>query len=223
GCLPKLLLGGRRGKGRYRGWFSADRRQHHRQSGWRDRRGSQDRSRRAIGACLRPRRHRVRQEDDLRFRAPPPHRALRPDHEPHRRDPAAVRSAHGIAAIGNSMSDGGLLVLCFLLSLSGCIFIIWRSLRAVKRGVTRWDPNSYTWFVMSFGSFGQRQTENWKRWGGYDQDQAKIIIKYQALCWLGMILWVLACMALVMGYKALTYEDRQEISQHSDTTAPQAA
>jgi hypothetical protein len=108
------------------------------------------------------------------------------------------------------MSDGGLVALCFLLSLFGVGFVIGMSIRAVKHRVTRWDPNSYTWFVMSFGSFGQRQIENWKRWGGYDEDQAKIIIKYQALCWFGIILWVLACMALVMGYKALTYDGGQK-------------
>ena len=45
--------------------------------------------RRAPGPPLRSRRHHLRQEDDLRLRAPPPHRALRPDHQPDRRGAAA--------------------------------------------------------------------------------------------------------------------------------------
>ncbi len=39
---------------------------------------------------LRPRRHQLRQGDDLRLQAPPPHRALRPHHEPDRRRSAAA-------------------------------------------------------------------------------------------------------------------------------------
>jgi hypothetical protein len=111
---------------------------------------------------------------------------------------------------GKPMSDGGLILLGFLLSLFGSIFVIWASLKAVKRRVTRWDNNSYTLFITSLGSFGQRQIENWKRWGGYDDDQAKLIIKYQAFCWFGMIFWILVSMAVVMGFKALTYEDGQK-------------
>jgi hypothetical protein len=109
------------------------------------------------------------------------------------------------------MSGGSLIVLWFLLSLFGSIFVIWTGLRAVKRRVTRWNSNSYTWFIISFGGFGRRQIENWKRWGEYDEDQAKIITRYQALCLLGMILWVLVSMAVVMGCKALTYEGGQKI------------
>jgi hypothetical protein len=105
-----------------------------------------------------------------------------------------------------SMSDGGLIVLCFLLSLFGCVLVIWACLAAVKRRLTRWNSNLYVWFIMSLGGFGQRQIENWKRWGEYDEDQAKIIIKYQVLCWFGMILWILVSMAIVMGCKALTSE-----------------
>ena len=66
-----------------------DRRQPDRQSGRRDRRRGQDRRGRTAGSPLRSRRHRLRQEDDLQFRAPPPHRALRPDHQPHRRGAAS--------------------------------------------------------------------------------------------------------------------------------------
>jgi hypothetical protein len=59
---------------------------------------------------------------------------------------------------------------------------------------------------MTLGGFGQRQIENWKLWGWYDEGQGKTLVKYQALCWLGMILWVIISMALVMSYKALTYK-----------------
>lgn len=104
------------------------------------------------------------------------------------------------------MSGGGLIVLCFLLSLFGCALVIWACLSAVKRRVPRWNSNLYAWFIMTLGGFGQRQIENWKRWGGYDEAQAKIIIKYQVLCWFGMIVWSLVSMAIVMGYKALTYQ-----------------
>jgi hypothetical protein len=104
------------------------------------------------------------------------------------------------------MSDGGLIVLFFSLSLFGSTFVIWTGLRAVKRLVARWDGSSTASFVMTIGGFGQRQLDTWKRQARCDEDEAKIIIKYQLLCWFGMILWVLASMGAVMGYKALTYE-----------------
>jgi hypothetical protein len=108
------------------------------------------------------------------------------------------------------MSDGGLIVLWFLLSLFGSLLVIWTSLVVAKHRVTNWNGNLHARFIISLGGCGQRQIENWKRWGGYDEDQAKIIIKYQVLCWFGMILWVLVSMAVVMGYKALTYEGGQK-------------
>ena len=45
--------------------------------------------RRTAGLSLRSRRHRLRQEHDLQLRPAPPHRALRPDHQPHRRGAAS--------------------------------------------------------------------------------------------------------------------------------------
>ena len=109
------------------------------------------------------------------------------------------------------MSGGGLIVLWFLLTLFGWLLVIRRSLIAAKRRVTSWNSNLYTWFIVSLGGFGQRQIENWKRWGGYDEDQAKIIIKYQMRCWLGMILWALVSLAVMAGYQSLTYEGEQKI------------
>jgi len=108
------------------------------------------------------------------------------------------------------MSDGGLIVLWFLLSLFGGLLVIWTSLTAAKRKVTSGNSNLFPWFIISLGGFGPRQIENWKRWGGYDEDQAKIIIKYQVLCWVGMVLWVLVSMAVVMSCKALTYDGGQK-------------
>jgi hypothetical protein len=104
------------------------------------------------------------------------------------------------------MSDDGLIVVWFLLSLFGCLLIMWTSLVAAKYRVTGCNGNLSARFFISLGGFGQRQIENWKHWGGYDEDQAKTIIKQQVLCWLGMVLWGLASMAVVLGYKALTYE-----------------
>ena len=104
------------------------------------------------------------------------------------------------------MSDGGLIVLCFALSLVGWFLVIWTCLRAVKRRVMNWNSNLSVWFIMSLGGAGQRQVENWKRWGEYDEGQAKIVIKYQLLCWLGMILSIVASMVVAVSWKALTYE-----------------
>jgi len=99
------------------------------------------------------------------------------------------------------MSDGGLVVMCFVSSVFVWFLVIWASLRAVKRRMVKWNGNLSAWFIISIGNFGQRQIENWKRWGEYDESQAKIVIKYQLLCWLWMILWVLASMATIAGYK----------------------
>src|SRR5437899_1540547 len=87
--LPELDLGRMRCQGRRRGWPSFNWRQPDRRSGRRDRRRGQDRGGRTAGSPLRSRRHHLRQEHDLQFRAPPPHRALRPDHRPNRRGAAS--------------------------------------------------------------------------------------------------------------------------------------
>lgn len=120
------------------------------------------------------------------------------------------------------MSDGGLIVLWFVLSLIGSIFVIWTSLCTVKRKVARWNGNSSVSFVMTIGGFGQRQINSWKRLGRYDDDVAKIIIRYQLLCWLGIILWALGSMGIVMGYKALTYTSGHQAEQYpeNENTAP---
>src|ERR1043165_8220048 len=62
----------------------------HRKTGRRDRRDREDRRRRAGDRRLRSRRHYLQQGDDLRLQAPSPHRALRPDHQPDRRDVARL-------------------------------------------------------------------------------------------------------------------------------------
>jgi hypothetical protein len=94
--------------------------------------------------------------------------------------PARVEfSASAVLPDGDSMSEGGLSALRFLLGLSGCILVIWSSLRAAKRRTTRWDSNSTIWFIMTISNFGRPQIEMWKRYGGYDEDPAKIIIKCQ--------------------------------------------
>jgi len=112
------------------------------------------------------------------------------------------------------MSDGAIIVLTFFLVLSGWILIISISLRAVKRRLTKWDVNSYTWFIMSFGSFGQRQIDNWKNWGGYDEEQATVLVKYQTLCYVAIILWGVASMAAMMGYTALAHQHKKTLAEH---------
>src|SRR5690349_14333948 len=75
---------------RRRGRPSAVRRKLHRQPGRGDRRDCENRGRRTGDRRLRSRRYDLQQGDDLRFQAPPAHRALRADHQPDRRDVAGV-------------------------------------------------------------------------------------------------------------------------------------
>jgi hypothetical protein len=119
-----------------------------------------------------------------------------------------------------SMSDGGLIVLWFVMNLFGAISVIWASLCAVKRRVTIWDGNSSVWFIITIGGFGRRQTNFWKRQERYDDDVARIVTRYQLLCWLGMILWALGSMGIVMGYKALTYTSGHQAAQYPEDNGP---
>jgi hypothetical protein len=69
-----------------------------------------------------------------------------------------------------------------------------------------WDSKSAVWFVMTIGGPGYwLGYDHWQRYGAYDDDEAKIIIKYQYLCFFGMVLSGLASMAVVKGYVILTH------------------
>jgi len=69
-------------------------------------------------------------------------------------------------------------------TLFGAVLSIYAGIMAAKRRVTKWDSNSAVWFVMSIGNFGERQIKKWKHWG-YDEAEARILIKYQTLSLLG--------------------------------------
>jgi hypothetical protein len=86
------------------------------------------------------------------------------------------------------MSDGWLIVLWFLSCLVAWVLVIWASIRVIKRKMERWNSNSAILFIMTIGNFGERQIDMWRRRGGYDERQAKIIIRYQAWCLLGLFL-----------------------------------
>jgi hypothetical protein len=103
------------------------------------------------------------------------------------------------------MSDGWLIVLGFLFCLFFYGLFIWMSIRTARREVTRWDGNSTIWFIRSIGNFGKPQIEMWKRRAGYDEDQAKIIIKYQMWCFFGVFVAFCATVSAMMGYKVLTH------------------
>lgn len=103
------------------------------------------------------------------------------------------------------MSDGWLIVLCFLSSVVASAFVISTAIRATRRKVTRWDGNSTSWFIMTIGNFGAKQIESWRRIGGYDEDQARIIIRHQMLCAFGMFLSYAGSVALALIYKILTH------------------
>ena len=55
-----------------------------------------------VHPCESPRRHDLRQENDLQFCSPPPHRALRPDHQPHRRGAASGKLEYAVSPFANS-------------------------------------------------------------------------------------------------------------------------
>ena len=89
--LPELAPGWSRvAKARRRGRPSADRRQLHRRTRTaRSSREAKTEDDELVVADCDLDATTLRQGDDLRLRAPPPHRALRPDHQPHRRGAAA--------------------------------------------------------------------------------------------------------------------------------------
>ena len=58
----------------------------------------------------------------------------------------------------------------------------WVNVWIVKSKVRAWKSSSVAWFVASLGQFGARQIAFWKRREGYDENEARIIIKHQLLC-----------------------------------------
>ncbi len=88
------------------------------------------------------------------------------------------------------------MVLFFPLILFGWILVIWGSLRAVKRRIVGWDRNSSIWFVMTI-NIRYDACDAWQRYGAYDADEAKIIVKYQYLCCFGMILSAFASVVVL--------------------------
>ena len=102
------------------------------------------------------------------------------------------------------VSEGLLIAICFLANvlLSACV--IRSAIKAAKARVTKWDSSSTIWFILTLGHFGVRQVEFWKSRSGYEEAQARIIIKYQALCSLGIVLAFALSGTSMMGYAAFT-------------------
>ena len=103
------------------------------------------------------------------------------------------------------MSDGWLIVLCSLSCVVASAFVISAAIRATRRKVTGWYGNSTSWFIMTIGNFGAKQIDSWRRVGGYDEDQARIIIRHQMLCVFGMFLAYAGSVAAALIYKILTH------------------
>jgi hypothetical protein len=114
----------------------------------------------------------------------------------------AACGSKNIAHTGqNSMTPNELTLLLFVSALFGAILALVLNVRIVKSKIKGWNSNSTIWFVLSVGNFGQRQVDMWKRRGGYNDDEAKIIIKYQLLCLIEMPIAFFAC--AIFEYKFL--------------------
>ena len=102
------------------------------------------------------------------------------------------------------MSEGWLTLLILLPCVVAYPFIIWISIKVTRRKVMRWNSNSTIWFVMSMGNFGAKQIEMWRR-EGYDEYQARTIIKNQMWCVIGLFSAFCVSVSAVMGYEILTH------------------
>ena len=94
------------------------------------------------------------------------------------------------------MSQNLLVLIVFVLCLSIVAIAIWVNVRIVKSKVREWKSSSIAWFVASLGQFGARQIAFWKRREGYDENEARIIIKYQLLCFLEIPIGVVTIFVL---------------------------
>jgi hypothetical protein len=103
------------------------------------------------------------------------------------------------------VSVGWLIVLCFLWRVIASGFVISNRIGAVKRKLTKWDSNSTIWFIISMGNFGAPQIDMWGRRCGYDEDQAKIMVKHQMLCVFGIFLAYITGGSAIAGYKILMH------------------
>jgi hypothetical protein len=103
------------------------------------------------------------------------------------------------------VSDGWLIVFCFLSTVVASAFVIAAAIRATRRKVARWDGNSTSWFIVTIGGFGAKQIDSWKRVGQYDEEQAKIIYGYQLISLLGIFLSFAGSVAAALIYEALTH------------------
>src|SRR5882762_7701080 len=99
------------------------------------------------------------------------------------------------------MSEGKLVVVWLLSCGVAWIFLISVSIRAVRRKVLRWDRNSTIWFIVTLGNCFVGQVERWKNLAGYDEAQARIIIRHQIWCLLGLFLAFGASAAATIEYQ----------------------
>jgi hypothetical protein len=103
------------------------------------------------------------------------------------------------------MSDGWLIVSCFLSCVVASAFVISAAIKASRSKVTRWDGNSTSWFIMTIGNFGAKHIDSWRHVGGYNEDQARIITRHQMLCVFGMFLAYVGSVAGALIYKIATH------------------
>jgi hypothetical protein len=74
--------------------------------------------------------------------------------------------------------------------------LIARNVSKAKPRLSRWSSNETLTFGMSLGGFGASKREFWRRRGNYNDDEARIIAKYQNVCLLEIVIaLVIICLA----------------------------
>jgi hypothetical protein len=104
---------------------------------------------------------------------------------------------------GEILSPNLLMLIVFVSSLAIMAIATWVNVRIVKSKVQAWKSSSVVWFVASLGQFGTRQIEFWKRREGYDEHEARIIIKYQLLCFVEIPVGVVTVFILANYFQRL--------------------
>jgi len=80
------------------------------------------------------------------------------------------------------MSGNALVVPSMLGAIVGFVFIYWINLRLVKSKIGRWNSYSTVLFILSVTGYGARRREMWRRQGGYNEEEIKVITRHQVWC-----------------------------------------
>jgi hypothetical protein len=104
--------------------------------------------------------------------------------------------------VKNIVSPNALTLLLFVVGLFGIVVAIIVNVKLAKRNLARWDHNSTIWFILSLGSFGQRQREIWRRNCGFSDEEVETAMKYQMLCLFELPIGFFVC--ALLEYKFLS-------------------